>query len=770
MNIQTSKYNQNRSTPINKAYYLSKSELLSWVSSILDLEITNFEQTKTGAVFCQLLDACHPGSVRMEKVNWRANSETDYISNFKIFQQGLNKNNIDKPIDINRLAKGKVNELIELLQWINGYYYSYKDNYQGIYNAKRRRGGENLVQNFKTKISRKNIRNNYSQSSNSSKNSFTTDINYQTNNYNTRSNNFRNKYINTKKSNQDIRNNDFINRFNNNFISNSQLENERIKNKSKRENKNPKYYNQILNNQIKENKDFSTLNQNKINNNINHNFNNNSFFNQNSNNYQNKESKYNNKTINKFNKNNNNTLNTIKLSKTEKYSSNNFNNNIIYQNNRNFQFEEELQKRNNNNLDDENDDDYDYYNENEIDFRDFFGLNEIETNKILEEEKKDGDKIQILKKIIRELRVSKIKKEKEINNINIALNNVNKLKNFYLNKLKDIEYLYFNPIIRNSNENRNTILRQILCTDKDSTIHIDENNYAFIPNKNNNELEKDTYKYHKYRSQPQTSTKNNKEDIRINNIENINNNNKTYINNNSNTKYYNSKQDYETNYINSMLDSFTDNNERLNYENEINIQNNNINCNKENNIRNVDNNINNINENIMNTPNFSNNNTNINFNNTETQTHRQIYNNSEFNYNDKIERKNHKILPIKLSKENQNQDNYQNNLIDNNNCQKQNDIQNMNSNNNFSQENTNNNLNSYRNAKEMQNENIQLNNQKILKSNLIENGNYEARNSLEKYNGENLNKNTFKDEKKNNICNDIYSLLLNDSLNMPGIK
>ena len=98
MNSQFSKnaltQSQNKPTPFNKAYFASKSELLNWASKLLDLELTSLEQLETGAIFCQLLDACHPGSVRLNKLNWKANNETDYISNFKIFQQGLTTNNI----------------------------------------------------------------------------------------------------------------------------------------------------------------------------------------------------------------------------------------------------------------------------------------------------------------------------------------------------------------------------------------------------------------------------------------------------------------------------------------------------------------------------------------------------------------------------------------------------------------------------------------------------------------------------------------------------
>ena len=193
MNTLAYNYNQKKNGSFNKTYYASKSELLSWASSLLDLEITSFDQASTGAIFCQLLDACHPGSVRLNKVNWKANCETDYISNFKIFQQGLAENNIEKSIDINRLANGKQYDLNELFQWIYGYYSKYKDNYNGIYSAKKKRGGEDLIfikHNYKKKATKKKIRDNYSQASFSSQKSFSSYSGSQVDSSNNIANNF----------------------------------------------------------------------------------------------------------------------------------------------------------------------------------------------------------------------------------------------------------------------------------------------------------------------------------------------------------------------------------------------------------------------------------------------------------------------------------------------------------------------------------------------------------------------------------------------------
>ena len=138
------KYAKINSKKKDKAYFAPKSELLSWINKTIDLEIKSIEQMITGAIFCQLLDAAHPGTVRMNKVNWKAKLEIEYISNFKIFQQGLSNNNIDKPINIDRLAKGKTQELIELLQWLYGHHLSLGINTEN-YNALKKRNGQIFV-------------------------------------------------------------------------------------------------------------------------------------------------------------------------------------------------------------------------------------------------------------------------------------------------------------------------------------------------------------------------------------------------------------------------------------------------------------------------------------------------------------------------------------------------------------------------------------------------------------------------------------------------
>ena len=574
MNSKNSRYIQiqlqNKQTSYNKAYFASKNELLTWASKLLDLELSTLEEMGTGAIFCQLLDACHPGTVKLNKVNWKANSETDYISNFKIFQQGLIANDINKPIDINRLSKGKQYDLNELLQWIYGYYLNSKDDLREIYNAKKKRGGQNFIFNnkkndLKKKYRKKQIIRNNSKDNDNLTQISTASCNLSNTSSNYNDNNYRNNYNNFNVSNlrQNLRNNNYHYDVNNK--SKNRYEDTRYRNKSKQETKNKKYYQyeeRILNNN-----NNNVFTQNKLSRNINDNIN-----------------TYNNNIYNTMNRcPSNDILNNNILSSSSKRNFKNIFEKIPSDYpNYNYQ-EDELNNELENDL------------ENELDMTDFIGLNEEEMKNLIKQEKKDGNKIKDLKNIIRKLRTNIISKEKELTNLKNAISEEYKLKNFYLNKLKDIEYLYFNPIIKNTNENKNTILRQLLCSNQDTTIILDEYNYAYLRNAINNES---VINNNKSIMLSNKKSKTNKKIEHINQIDNdiimenkilnninerrneanmvdsmyMNNNTKNNNDNKSNKLNYSSRKNYNDKYIDDLFDSFNDiskieNNNNNNYYN-----------------------------------------------------------------------------------------------------------------------------------------------------------------------------------------------------------
>ena len=90
---------------MDNAYFIGKSEIIRWINEILKMNITRIEQACTGAIYCQLIDCIFPNKVKMNKVNWKAKLETEFLNNLKIMQQALISCKIQKEIDIQRLAK-----------------------------------------------------------------------------------------------------------------------------------------------------------------------------------------------------------------------------------------------------------------------------------------------------------------------------------------------------------------------------------------------------------------------------------------------------------------------------------------------------------------------------------------------------------------------------------------------------------------------------------------------------------------------------------------
>jgi len=120
----------------------SRQELLNWLNSLLQLNITRVEQCGTGAAFCQVFDSIY-GDVPMHKVKFNARSEYEYINNLKVLTVYFAQKNIDRPIHIERLVKCKMQDNLEFLQWTKRFW---DQNYPGgDYDALSRRKGAPAV-------------------------------------------------------------------------------------------------------------------------------------------------------------------------------------------------------------------------------------------------------------------------------------------------------------------------------------------------------------------------------------------------------------------------------------------------------------------------------------------------------------------------------------------------------------------------------------------------------------------------------------------------
>ena len=123
---------------MDNAYFIGKTEIIKWINETLKMNITRVEQACTGAIYCQLIDCIFPNKVKMNKVNWKAKLETEFLNNLKIMQQALISCKIQKEIDIQRLAKGRYQDNFEILQWFKGIFDNIKPDLSNYDPIKRR--------------------------------------------------------------------------------------------------------------------------------------------------------------------------------------------------------------------------------------------------------------------------------------------------------------------------------------------------------------------------------------------------------------------------------------------------------------------------------------------------------------------------------------------------------------------------------------------------------------------------------------------------------
>jgi RP/EB family microtubule-associated protein len=123
---------------MDAAYFVPRTELLAWVNSFLKLNVQKIEHLCTGAVYCQIVDSCYPGTIPMHKVNWKAKYDYEYVTNYKLLQNAFTKAGVQKRVEVERLIKGKYQDNLEFLQWIKHFH---DLNFSGSYDSVEHRKG-----------------------------------------------------------------------------------------------------------------------------------------------------------------------------------------------------------------------------------------------------------------------------------------------------------------------------------------------------------------------------------------------------------------------------------------------------------------------------------------------------------------------------------------------------------------------------------------------------------------------------------------------------
>ncbi|MFH4984226.1 hypothetical protein AB6A40_010935 [Gnathostoma spinigerum] len=101
---------------------LSRNELLAWVNSSLQANISRIEDLSTGEAYCKLTDILFPGKIMLKKVKCNSRNENDWINNWKVLQTSWSDIGIDKRVPVERLLRGKFQDNFEFLQWFRKFF------------------------------------------------------------------------------------------------------------------------------------------------------------------------------------------------------------------------------------------------------------------------------------------------------------------------------------------------------------------------------------------------------------------------------------------------------------------------------------------------------------------------------------------------------------------------------------------------------------------------------------------------------------------------
>ena len=58
-----------------------------------------------------------PGSIDLSKVDWAADAHAPVLRNYKLLQAGLARARVDRPVDVDGLARGTHRACLEFMQW-----------------------------------------------------------------------------------------------------------------------------------------------------------------------------------------------------------------------------------------------------------------------------------------------------------------------------------------------------------------------------------------------------------------------------------------------------------------------------------------------------------------------------------------------------------------------------------------------------------------------------------------------------------------------------
>lgn len=104
-----------------------------------DCDYSKVELCADAVGYCQILDALHPGSINLARLNLNAKYNDDCNRNTKILDETLTKLKVKESFAFDKMAKGRFQDNMHFLQWLYSYARRMGPQHFGYYKGYQRR-------------------------------------------------------------------------------------------------------------------------------------------------------------------------------------------------------------------------------------------------------------------------------------------------------------------------------------------------------------------------------------------------------------------------------------------------------------------------------------------------------------------------------------------------------------------------------------------------------------------------------------------------------
>uniref|UniRef100_A0A8R1I0K3 Calponin-homology (CH) domain-containing protein n=1 Tax=Caenorhabditis japonica TaxID=281687 RepID=A0A8R1I0K3_CAEJA len=122
---------------------LSRKDAVAWINDVLKSHFTKVEEMSSGAAYCQFTHLLF-GVINLKKVKFNPRNEPEVLNNWKALTTAWKDIGIDKPVEVEKLKKGKFQDNMEFLQWFYKFFHANLSDQLVNYDAIGARAGEDL--------------------------------------------------------------------------------------------------------------------------------------------------------------------------------------------------------------------------------------------------------------------------------------------------------------------------------------------------------------------------------------------------------------------------------------------------------------------------------------------------------------------------------------------------------------------------------------------------------------------------------------------------